>query len=430
MKNKKQNLVFRFFGSLIIFLISLFWVLPVVPFDPAQGKLGSLPIFAQENSENFLNNNDLSFLELNEQISKKKKQIEELKRQSDIYEQNIRIKQEEAINLKNQISILDNRIAKIQVDIKTTEVEIEEVNLEIQNINLNIEEKENKIKNQKEILSELVREIYRNDKKNNLDILILNSSFSEFFNQLNYLEEIEKDLQKNLNRVKILKEQLESQKKDLDGKKQKLETFKKELEFRRESLNEEENIKESLLIDTKSSELKFRKLLAQLKQEQQQIDAEIVDLENELRKKLEPAKIGSIESGLIWPVDPSKGITAYFHDPDYPFRYIFEHPAIDIRLTQGTPVKAAASGYVARAKDGGFGYSYVMLIHDQGISTVYGHVSKILVQEDTYVKQGDVIALSGGLPGTPGAGRLTTGAHLHFEVRLNGIPVNPLEYLP
>lgn len=196
--------------------------------------------------------------------------------------------------------------------------------------------------------------------------------------------------------------------------------------------------KELLLNETFVSERQFQNWLLQSKYDEEQINSEITSLERTIRQKLEESDKSFSSDGntsgsvvLSWPVEHSRGISATFHDPDYPFRYIFEHPAIDIRAYQGTAVGAAAPGYVARVQNGGQrGYSYVMIIHANGISTVYGHLSKINVQEDTYVIRGQTIGLSGGMPGTPGAGPLTTGPHLHFEVRLDGIPVNPLSYLP
>ena len=136
-----------------------------------------------------------------------------------------------------------------------------------------------------------------------------------------------------------------------------------------------------------------------------------------------------LNTALAWPVYPTKGISAGFREPSYYARFKMQHNAVDIPAPQGTPLKSAASGYVYKAKDNGLGYSYIIILHKNNIRTVYGHVSQINVREGQLVQEGELIGLSGGMPGTKGAGKMTTGPHLHFEVLENGVYKNPLDFL-
>jgi murein DD-endopeptidase MepM/ murein hydrolase activator NlpD len=375
--------------------------------------------------------------DLDQKIEAKQKEIDALQKKSDSYKRQIEQAKNRALSLETELVILSNKIAKIEVDIETTEKKIEEIGLEIESLEAQVKEKEALIAQNKGRIAEFLRLMHRNDQKSYLEVLAANESFSEIFDQVQYVEELQADLQGVLNEVQGLKEELENKKQERENKKREEEESKNELIKMQGSLEEQMTGKEMLLNETFASEKKFQNWLLQSKYEEEQIDSEISSLEKIIRQKLEESdkafsegeSTGSVV--LSWPVDPGRGITATFHDPDYPFRYIFEHPAIDIRAYQSTQVKAAAPGYVGRVKNGGIsGYSYIMLIHANGISTVYGHLSKLSVQEDTYVIRGQVIGLSGGMPGTAGAGKLTTGPHLHFEVRSDGIPVNPLDYLP
>jgi len=370
--------------------------------------------------------------EINKQIEAQRARIRKMQDQQVVYESLIRQKQNEKANLNNQLAILENRLAKAELDIEGVNIEISRTNLEIKKINLEIADKDAQIKQQKEHLTNVLRLMQKQDASSVLEILLLNSSFTEFMNQLKYLEDINGEIGKSLEALKEFRQQLAKQQSSLADKNKELNKLKEQLQNKKVALiGEQEN--ESFILDqTKSSEKEYQKLLKQAKAEQEQAAADIVSLEKTVRAKLakqQGQKLEFNDAGFIWPV-PKNIITAYFHDPDYPFRYIFEHPGIDIRASQGSLVKAAASGYVARAKDAGSGYSYIMIVHGDGLATVYGHVSKIYVTEDEYVVQGQAIGASGGLPGTPGAGRLTTGPHLHFEIRLNGIPVDPMDYLP
>jgi murein DD-endopeptidase MepM/ murein hydrolase activator NlpD len=126
----------------------------------------------------------------------------------------------------------------------------------------------------------------------------------------------------------------------------------------------------------------------------------------------------------------SRRITSYFHDAGYYSALHSQHEAIDIATEQGTDVLAPADGYVTYLlPPSPGGYSYMALKHNDGLVTVYGHLSEIVVSKYEFVKRGQLIAKSGGAPGTPGAGPMTSGAHLHFELWNNRESVDPLRYL-
>lgn len=368
--------------------------------------------------------------DINKQINDKKNSIEDLKSKMEAYQKSINKTQSEAASLANQLSILENEIAKAELNFKATINEIAQTQLEIKKVELTVLAKEDAINQQKNNLTETLQAIYKADQENAVRIFILHNSLSDFFNQVEYTKNLQTSLQESLSILKDEKTKLLSQKDELTKKQEELTNLKQDLELQRAELTGQVTFKNALLIDTQESEQKYNALLQQSRQEQQAISNDLAALEKKIRSKLNKEKTPTLtDSTLDWPILNAK-ITATFHDPEYPFRYIFEHPAIDIRAAQGTSIRAPADGYVLKTHDGGMGYSYISLIHANGLSTVYGHVSAIYVLEDAYVRRGDIIGLSGAMPGTPGAGKMTTGPHLHFEVRLNGIPVNPLNYLP
>jgi LysM repeat protein len=117
---------------------------------------------------------------------------------------------------------------------------------------------------------------------------------------------------------------------------------------------------------------------------------------------------------------PIKNLAGYYVNPVPGYRKsqgIHDKNAIDMAIAKGTSVHAAASGTVTLARlgyNGGFG-GLVIISHPNGTETLYAHLSKLSTYTGEKVSQGEVIASSGGVPGTPYAGH-TTGAHLHFEV--------------
>lgn len=382
---------------------------------------------------------------LKQQTAEKNKTIEQAKQKQAEYQTIIDEKREEKVTLKSQKEVIQGQILKTKFDIIEFEDQIEKTELEIKVLDLEILQTKRNIEEQKFKIADLIKVIYKNDNKGILEAFFLNDSLSEFFDHIKYAESINDGLATVLESYKQSKDGLGNKKQELREKALELEKNKIELELKREDLQSNQENLAILIKQTQDQEEKFQKILAnQILQEKliqaeiQRINKDIISVNSKFKtakekeameKKLLDMGGAVSNNSLEWPV-PSKIVTAYFRDPSYPYKNtIGEHSAIDIRASQGTAIKAPAGGYVLQTKDNGYGYSYIMLMHANNIVTLYGHVSGFNVLQDQYVKKGDVIGYTGGKPGTKGAGPFTTGPHLHFEVRVNGVPVNPLEYL-
>ena len=402
------------------------------------GAIFIIVIFGQFKTQLVFGQQDDAFnaeiKQLNQQIQAQKQQLEALADRQKQYANSIAAKQAERNTLASQLSLLEEQVAQTELEIESTNLSISKGNLEAQKINLDILDINAHIDAQKDRIAKLIRLVDKQDQISTLEVLLLNDSISEFLNHAKYLENANAELRQNLNQLQFDKERLDQAKIKIEEKNKELAQLKKKLEQDKAKLEYDQSQQLYLIEETKEAEKTYQQLLQQAKREAAQAEAEISNLEQTIRQKMtqkERERLEGSDSTINWPIS-GRVVTATFHDPSYPFRRIIgEHSAVDLRSPQGSPLYAAADGYVARVKfDGSTAYAYIMIIHNDGLSTVYGHVSDVNVEVDQYVVRGQLIGKTGGAPGRPGSGSFSTGPHLHFEVRKNGIPVNPLDYLP
>ena len=149
--------------------------------------------------------------------------------------------------------------------------------------------------------------------------------------ELDRLGDMQSNLVKGVEGLQTVKIALDSDKSSLEDKQIELNTLQGILTTKQTTLDSQKSAKYNLMAVTQGQEAKFQQLLDQAKQEQEQMNNDIVYLEKIAREKLNrQLELEAINSdGLMWPI-ASRIITAYFHDPDYPYRYIFEHNAYKI----------------------------------------------------------------------------------------------------
>lgn len=413
-----------------------------------------------------------------ENLEEQRKRFDELDKQIQEAEEKLVPIRETITSLQGQVDLINNQIRLTKEKMTNVEVMIAEKQIEIKDAMLFLQRSEVELGIQKNVVLDYVKLLYQeenrffdlyDDGSSTLKLLLADNSVSENLLGKEYFSVMEQTGRKVFSDLDQKRQDLLERQNDILHEQADLSFLYDALSKEKKNYEETRLSKKTLLEQTQGEEEKYQLLLEQAQQQQLESAIAVQNLQDNI--ELINSKLSLLDDGLaeaqkaeapdmqkvqdtketlnmiesidgqseedltkstkkpfIWPVPPNK-LTAIFHDPTYPKRW-GTHQAVDIRAKQYTEIKAPANAYVFQTKDNGNGYSYIVLAHKNNLVTVYGHVSEIKVTAGTTVRKGEVIGLSGGTPGTKGAGLQTTGPHLHFEVYYKGESVDPLNYLP
>ncbi|MEZ4210478.1 MAG: peptidoglycan DD-metalloendopeptidase family protein [Patescibacteria group bacterium] len=357
-------------------------------------------------------------------LTEKSKELQELNKKIEQQQKVLDATRKRKASLKSEIDLLEQQIELSQLQLQAINTQIDKTRLDMNRINGDLVDAEVEIYENKKVLREAIKEVYKRKQVGVLEVLVGSTNLSEFMSQIEYISTIEGRITNSISVLQDLNASLKDKKGELETADRELKQLQASEQLEQNSLNVQQSSRENLLNDATLTESEYQKRIQESVLEQQKLENEIAQLaKNSPKVDLPPP------GKLLWPI-PSRLVTAGFREPGYRARFGINHNAIDIATPHGTPIKAPADGYVLKVKfDGSTAYSYIMVNHGGGLVTVYGHVSSVNVSVGQFVPAGAVIGGSGATPGSVGAGRLTTGPHLHFEVWLNGAAQNPFNYL-
>ena len=343
---------------------------------------------------------------------------------------------QEYINtLQEKISLLQDKISNLESDKNALQSEIDATQAKIEKTAADIEETQRQIDQKQKEYCQRLRAMYISGSASTLEVLLTCSDLSSLLTRSEMIKSVSQQDSATLDSLMKKMEEIEAQKQKLEEKRNQLNADKKSLETDKAALqkniNDISSTKADLDSEAAECNAQMRKLSKQSSEYQEAIETDqkqLQQVQNDISAAI--AAAGSHGSGSIsgshgsgngrlrYPTD-SRSISAGY--PNYSSgRY---HGGIDFPVSTGSNVYAAASGTVILVKYLNYSYGrYLIIDHGDGLSTLYAHNSQILVSVGEKVSAGQVVAKSGSTGNS-------TGPHCHFEVRVNGSQVNPLNYL-
>ncbi len=353
-----------------------------------------------------------------------------LERQISEHQQRVRQMGEREQGVISRIDELDQKRKMTEQRIRVLELRNEKTKLAVEELRSEIQGTERELVSMKRVLEDRLINIYKYGGIAEFNLLLSASTAHEAMETTLLLNRIALQDEAMITDMLAKKERLGAAAAQLDAERKQLAANAAALERSKKTLREEIANSNTFLQKVRSERALHQRAVKELQDSQREIQATIIEMmrkkrEAEMRPDAPPVTREEVPSGgkLAWPL-PSRGeITSDFGMRVHPtFKTRMMHTGIDIRMPSGTPVYAAGPGEVLYA---GWlrGYGQIVIIdHGKELSSVYAHLSRLAVGEGDRVRKGQNI----GAVGTTGT---TTGAHLHFEVRVNGEAKNPMHYL-
>lgn len=381
--------------------------------------------------------------EIKERISALEQQEAEIAAQQAALNSEISATKGQQLDLISQKSQIDRQI-------QITEEEINNKNAQIQEYNLLIAEQQNELDDvisQQSVLNgryqTRIRAMEENGTVSYWSVLFKASSFADLLDRVDMVNEIAEADNRMMAELAAVAAKIEKARADLATVKLELEEAKDALAEAEFALGQERETADKVLNELNANRAELEAAAQYAEEQIQALDEQIAQQElayqTALNAELAAAAAASMASeggsgggpsggvsasGFIWPCD-CRTITCRYGYRTHPVTGQANsfHTGIDIGASAGSPIYAANSGTVTSATYSVAYGNYVTIAHNNGFSTLYGHMTNYIVSAGQYVSQGQVI----GYVGSTG---YSTGPHLHFTVYYGGATVNPLNYLP
>lgn len=355
--------------------------------------------------------------ELQRMIEEKNKNLERLNQEIKQYQELTDKTSQEAKTLQGLIRQLEQNARTIDLQIKQTGGKIDVTNLDIKKLDNNISVTEQKIQGMQDGLAASIREIARSEDTSFIESLLsqrtLTSALTEIDSQLGF----NNALQVRVNETRVQKKSLESNKVLKNEKKGELVKLQNELSDKKKAVVYTKSTRDQALKETKNQEKNYQTILKNKLALKAATEKEVFDYESKLKYISNPASLPQTgTTALQWPVDKVRLTQRFGKTVAAKRLYVSgSHNGVDFGVPIGTPVKSAASGIVLGSGDtdlvckGASWGRWILVKHNNGLASIYAHLSVISVSKGQTVNAGDVIGYSGSTG-------YSTGPHLHLTV--------------